>query len=37
MLSQQIERFWETDTYGTKKSAEQSLLLPSENKALHNA
>ena len=33
-LSQQIERFWEIDTYGTKNSAEQNLLLPSEDKAL---
>ena len=34
MLSQHIERFWEIDIYGTKNSAEQNLLSPSENKAL---
>ena len=34
MFSQQTERFWEIDTYGTKNSAEQNLLLPSGNKAL---
>ena len=37
MLPQQIERFWATDTYGTKNSAEQNVLSPSENKALHTA
>ena len=34
-LSQQIERFWEIDTYGTKNSAEQNLLPSSEDKTLH--
>ena len=34
MLSQHIERFWEIDIYGTKNSAEQNLLSPSENKTL---
>ena len=34
MLSQQIERFWIINTYGTKNSAEENVLSPSENAAL---
>ena len=34
MLLQQIERFWIINTYGTKNSAEQNLLSPSENATL---